>query len=42
MNSIVRINQRLERFPPLVMYAIGAFDAVIIVYVGYLVSKFSY
>ena len=40
MNSIVRINQRLERFPPLVMYTVGLFDAVIIVYVGYLVSKF--
>lgn len=38
MNFIVRINKSLSRFPPLVIYAVGLADAVIIIGLGIYVS----
>jgi hypothetical protein len=36
-----RANELLSRLPPMVVYAVGAADAVLIVYLASLVSKFS-
>lgn len=42
MNNFEKIHSRLAQLPPLVMYVIGAADALLIVYVVSLVSKFSF
>lgn len=42
MKLIVRINDRLKAVPPLLVYACGTADTLILVYVGYLVSKLSH
>ena len=41
MNLIARSNTTLSRFPPLVIYAIGAADATLLVAIGYFLSKIS-
>lgn len=42
MNIFARTNTVLSRFPPLVIYAIGAADATILVAIGFFVSKISH
>lgn len=41
MNFIARTNASLEKFPPLVVYTIGAADATILVLLGIFLSKIS-
>ena len=36
-----RANELLSRLPPMVVYAVGAADAVLIVYLAFQFSKFS-